>query len=57
MEKYLEELYNFTIEAFKVPSSSFKFHASILNQVWMRIMQESIAMKVGIQNKVEQIIN
>lgn len=47
LEAYLQELYTFTLESFKVPSSSFKFHASLLNQVWQRIMQESTALKVA----------
>lgn len=57
LEAYLQELYTFTIESFKVPSASFKFHASILNQVWQRIMQESQSLKIACQNKVEEIIN
>lgn len=57
LELYLLELYNFTIEAFKVPSVSFKFHAGILNQVWQRILQESNALKVTCQNKVEEMID
>lgn len=51
------ELYTFTIEAFKIPSVSFKFHAGILNQVWQRILQESNALKVACQNKVEEMID
>lgn len=57
LELYLQELYTFTIESFKVPSASFKFHASILPQMWQRIMQESIALKVACQEKVENLID
>lgn len=57
LEGYLQELFNFTVESFKVPSSTFKFHGAILNQVWQRILQESQTMKVPCQNKVEDMVN
>jgi len=57
LEGYLQELYTFTIESFKVPSASFKFHAASLSQTWQRILQESQALKVACQNKVEDIVN
>jgi hypothetical protein len=40
LEGYLQELFTLTIESYKVPSSSFKFHASTLNQTWQRIHME-----------------
>lgn len=41
LEAYLQELFTFTLESFRVPSQSFKLHSSILTQLWQRIMQES----------------
>ena len=53
---YLEELYVFTVEAFRVPSASFKFHASILTQVWQRILQESNSLTTTGQTKVSEFV-
>lgn len=57
MEQYVTELYTFTMEAYKIPSTSYKFHASILNQVWQRIMQESQSIKVACQTKIDEMVN
>jgi hypothetical protein len=57
LEAYLQELFTFTLESFRVPSSSFKLHSSILTQLWQRIMQESNFIKTASQKKVEDIID
>eukprot|EP00347_Sterkiella_histriomuscorum_P000570 403375338 len=57
LEGYLQELFSFTIESYKTPSASIKFHSSVLNQVWHRILQESLQMNVACQNKIEEIID
>ncbi|CDW76789.1 importin-n-terminal domain-containing protein [Stylonychia lemnae] len=57
LEGYLQELFNFTIESYKTPSASVKFHSSVLNQVWQRILQESMQMNISSQNKIEEIID
>ena len=38
-------------------SSSFKFHAGVLNQLWQRILQESNNLKVSCQQKVDEIVD
>jgi hypothetical protein len=57
LEAYLQELFTFTLESFRVPSQSYKFHSSQLNQLWQRILQESNYIKVACQGKVEEIID
>jgi hypothetical protein len=57
LEGYLQELFTFSIESFKIPSTTFKFHGAILNQIWHRILQESQTMKITCQNKVEDMVN
>lgn len=56
LEGYLQEIFNFTLESFKTPSASIKFHASVLNQVWNRILNEGLQMAISSQNKIEEII-
>lgn len=34
MEGYLSELFKFTLQSYKMPSESIKFHASKLNHLW-----------------------
>ena len=34
MEGYLNELFNFTLKSYRMPSVSIKFHASKLNHLW-----------------------
>jgi hypothetical protein len=57
LEAYLQELFTFTLDSFRVPSHSFKFHSSQLTQLWQRIMQESNYIKTACQGKVEEIID
>ncbi len=57
LEAYLQELYVFTLESYRVPIASFKFHAGILNQLWQRILQESNSLKIGCQQKVDEIVD
>jgi hypothetical protein len=57
LENYLKELFTFTIEAYQVGSASIKFHASVMNQVWNRIITECTNMSIGCQSKVEDLID
>lgn len=57
LEAYLQELFTFTLDSFRVSSQSFKFHSSQLTQLWQRIMQESNYIKTASQGKVEEIID
>ena len=34
MQAYLNHVFEFTIQSYKTPSTSIKFHASRLNYVW-----------------------
>jgi len=47
LDGYLQEIFNFTIAAYKVPSASFKLHASKLNHMWHRILFETINLQVS----------
>ena len=56
MEGYISELYQFTLDCYKTQNPSIMFHASILNQVWSRIQQESSTMKMPWSPKIDEII-
>ena len=56
LEGYLTELYQFTVQSYKTPSESIKFHSSRLNHLWQRVFFESMALNVSCQNRLEDII-
>ena len=47
LEGYLSELFKFTMESYKMPNESIRFHASKLNLLWQRVFFESMAMNVS----------
>ena len=47
LEGYLTELYKFTVQSYKTPSESIKFHSSRLNHLWQRVFFESMALNVS----------
>lgn len=56
LEGYLSELFNFTINSYKTPSDSIKFHASKLNHLWQRVFFESMALNVSCQGRLDSIV-
>ena len=56
LEGYLSELFNFTMQSYKMPNDSIKFHASKLNHLWQRVFFESMAMNVSCQGRLETIV-
>jgi len=56
LEGYLQELFQFTIESYQTGNQAIHLYAAVLNQVWQRILTESISMSVPCQNKIEGII-
>ena len=56
MEGYLSELFKFTLDSYKIPSESIKYHASKLNHLWQRVYFESIALSVNCKGKLDEII-
>ena len=47
LEGYLSQVFNFTMESYKMPSASIIFHASKLNHLWQRVYFESMALNVS----------
>ena len=56
LEGYLSELFNFTVQSYKLPNESIKFHASKLNHLWQRVFFESMALNVSCQGRLETIV-
>lgn len=56
LEGYLQELLKFTVLSYRIPSASFKYHASKLNFMWQRILFEGMTLKVSCQNKLEESV-
>lgn len=56
LEGYLSELFQFSIQSFKVPNDSIKFHSSRLTHLWQRVFFESMALNVSCQDRLESIV-
>lgn len=55
-EGYLQEVLRFTLNSYKTPSASIKYHASKMNHFWQRVLFEGMALKVSCQSRLEETV-